>query len=355
MNTTHMGIGFALIIIAFGLMLLLRRKSPDDMYAQPPGEPVEGRMPIVGRAQRQNLTDEAGLGTALEPMPKQLAAEVQSDNRSIESLTAETVTEPLTVPSSLHSDATAHHVVLPAENTDIMPQGSVQHAATPLNGVNPAKPQATTSVAIVEPNAPAAPASHQEASLEDLLAGLEQATAQMQPPVEDAPLEAWQGESQVLNEYIDAQIERDEALPLSQAQELISWFILPTQGQTLNNKRVFELFAHYGFRYGELALFHRFAEINGEGLLQFSILRLVDGQPQAFDLENFMQERIDGLAFFLGLPHLQGVQAFDLMSSIATTLARDLNAQVYIEDQKTPISWQLREDYRHTIAQFRPR
>lgn len=337
------GLVLAVLMMAAGLYLLFRRprqprtgtltpKPTDTAPVEPP--------PVVPRAVRAPLYDHVADSERLAPAvpDAQQLPDVQSGQNRI-------------VPRM--DDVTD------LDGTDRDGSDREMDDAFAAS-ITPAASRATPAVSIdtrdVAEPAHALPSQSQDANdleLDHMLSDLDQATAQMVPPVEIAGLDDWSGTSSLLDAHSEHCTRRDEETPLAQSQMIICMQLLPSVGRTLSGERVFHLLRQYGLRFGEMSLFHRFEEANGQGPLMFSVLRYTPDGPTNFDLETMAQEKFDGLTFFLALPNIKAVHGFDMMNSIAHLLARDLSAAVY-DEHMTPMSKQLRESYRHQVLEFRP-
>ena len=167
-----------------------------------------------------------------------------------------------------------------------------------------------------------------------------------------ANVEDWDGESALLDAHIEDQARRDDESALAQAEHIVALYVMPAASRALSGERTMQLLRKYGLRYGEMSLFHRFLESDGTGPLMFSVLRYTNEGPQGFDLEALPNEQVEGLAFFLALPSKRASEGYDMMVSISTLLAREIQGLVYDEymNELTP---QLREHYRHFVLEYR--
>ena len=165
-------------------------------------------------------------------------------------------------------------------------------------------------------------------------------------------VEEWQGESTLLEAHIEDQERRDDESALAQAEHIIALYVMPAASRTLAGERTMQLLRKFGLRYGEMSLFHRFLDSEGTGPLMFSVLRYTSEGPLGFDLEALPNEQIEGLAFFLALPSKHAAAGYDMMVSISTLLAREIQGQVY-DEYMNELSPQLREHYRHFVLEYR--
>ncbi len=156
--------------------------------------------------------------------------------------------------------------------------------------------------------------------------------APTQAPLASQPAAKAAVTGSLLDSHLQDQQRRDEHSVLSQAENVIALYLVPRQG-ALDGAMMLSQFRTYGLRFGEMSLFHRFKNTDGTGPLMFSVLKYIpNSEPQAFDLASLVQDKIEGLAFFLGLPNDFALDGFDVMVHIAEKMARDLNADVYDED-----------------------
>ena len=159
-----------------------------------------------------------------------------------------------------------------------------------------------------------APITAQTDDAGDPMALLDRATASLEAtasePAPDAPL--------------------SEMELLSGASEVIVITLLPKQLVTFDGSEVLSVLTAYGFKYGEMNLFHQY----GQGYL-YSVMRYHAGDTsEGFDLQSMQDEPIDGLTFIMPLPHPKAVHAADVLLSQAASIARDLGASINTESLK---------------------
>lgn len=108
----------------------------------------------------------------------------------------------------------------------------------------------------------------------------------------------------------------------------------------------------YGLRFGDMSIFHRHEQPSGQGRILFSMAKAVE--PGTFDLESMTGEEIPGVSFFLGLPGVSSITAYDIMIDTARRLATELQGDVLDEHQQ-PLTRQLVEHYRERVQEFERR
>lgn len=108
----------------------------------------------------------------------------------------------------------------------------------------------------------------------------------------------------------------------------------------------------YGLRFGEMAIFHRHEQPTGQGRILFSMAKAVE--PGTFDLEAMTGEEIPGVSFFLSLPGINSIHAYDIMVDTVKRLATELNGEI-LDEQQQVLTRQLIEHYRERVQEFERR
>ncbi|MEO0443771.1 MAG: cell division protein ZipA [Pseudomonadota bacterium] len=112
-----------------------------------------------------------------------------------------------------------------------------------------------------------------------------------------------------------------------------------------------ELILENELRYGEMDIFHRHADEEGEGPVLFSMANMV--KPGVFDLHSFEEFSTVGLSFFLTLPSAGGdnMSAFDLMLQTARNIASVLSGEL-LDEQRSALTGQTIQHYRERVRDF---
>ena len=170
--------------------------------------------------------------------------------------------------------------------------------------------------------------------------------------IETAEIKEFDEESSILDVHLNAQQKYDDESVLSNAEMIIALNVYPSPRKVLSGDKTLKMLLKYGLRFGELSCFHRYENPEEESHLLFSVLRVTDNGPEGFDLETLSTEQVQGLAFFLALPHSDVQKGFDTMVSIAGLIAREIDGTVYDENnlEFTP---QLKEHWRHKAIDYR--
>lgn len=124
------------------------------------------------------------------------------------------------------------------------------------------------------------------------------------------------------------------------------------RGIAFNGEDLLRCVLSYGLRFGDMSIFHRHEQPSGQGRVLFSMAKAVE--PGIFDLESMTGEEIPGVSFFLGLPGVNSITAYDIMVDTARRLATELQGDVLDEHQQ-PLTRQLVEHYRERVQEFERR
>ncbi|MEM1243448.1 MAG: cell division protein ZipA [Pseudomonadota bacterium] len=91
-----------------------------------------------------------------------------------------------------------------------------------------------------------------------------------------------------------------------------------------------------GLRFGEMSIFHRYAELNQQTVKLFSLARATN--PGVFDINNMGNVDCKGLILFMQLTDREfNHKAFKLMHATAQLLAEELNGEL-LDDQRQPLT-----------------
>ena len=164
-------------------------------------------------------------------------------------------------------------------------------------------------------------------------------------------IDDFEGESSILDLHLNEQQRYDDESVLANAENIIALNVYPNIRFALSGDKTLKILLKYGLRYGEMACFHRYEQIDEPSQLMFSVLRITDEGHAGFDLETLSTEQVQGLAFFLALPHNDVQKGYDTMVSIAGLIAREIDGTVYDENnlEFTP---QLKEHWRHQAIDY---
>ncbi|PJC85507.1 cell division protein ZipA [Vibrio sp. HA2012] len=115
--------------------------------------------------------------------------------------------------------------------------------------------------------------------------------------------------------------------------------------------RLFDSMQQNGLIYGEMDIYHRHADLSGNGKVLFSVANMMQpGTLQHDDPETFTTK---GISFFMTLPcYGDAEQNFKLMLKIAQQIADDMSGHV-LDDQRNFMTPDKLESYRRQIREFK--
>lgn len=340
--TTVVGIIVAIVIIFLGLKMLLRK--PNDAAPSLDSQlhiDHDSQLPIIPRHVRNQLQADHSTGgspSTAQRVEPQLAAEVSS-------------------PHSVSADSVAAATAVGTEKAD---QASATTAKTESNTDAQTPLDADAATAVTDAAAPLAAADQAEVvsgADNSVAPTADQETAvteefSLNPNIEAAEIKEFDEESSILDKHLHEQQRFDDESTLANAETIIALNVYPNPRKALSGDKTLKVLLKYGLRFGELSCFHRYEETEEVSQLMFSVLRITDEGPNGFDLETLSVEQVQGLAFFLALPHSNVQKGFDTMVSIAGLIAREVDGTVYDENnlEFTP---QLKEHWRHKAIDYR--
>ncbi|WP_010116036.1 cell division protein ZipA C-terminal FtsZ-binding domain-containing protein [Acinetobacter sp. P8-3-8] len=341
--TTIVGIVVAVIIILVGLRMVLRK--PNDAAPSLESElhiNEECNQPVIPRHVRDQLQadrlpeDKARVEPSLNALDAVEVAEEKSQQLSVEAVEkGETKLE--------HSSLS--HLGKTEEQTE--------SAETVVTSTEHVQDAAVSSTDLLTDTDTQSSENEQSSVVAEESKPVDKVEAfQLKEHVETAEIKEFDEESSILDVHLNQQQRHDDECVLSNAESIIALNVYPNPRKALSGDKTLKVLLKYGLRFGELMCFHRYENPEEESPLLFSVLRVTDNGPEGFDLESLSTEQVQGLAFFLALPHPNVQKGFDTMVSIAGLIAREIDGTVYDENnlEFTP---QLKEHWRHTAIDYR--
>lgn len=330
--TTIIGIVVAVIIILVGLRMVLRK--PNDAAPSLESElhiNEDCKQPVIPRHVRDQLrTDrESQEQVRVEPNLTALDSVEVADEKQqkIEDVTAE---------SNTVQSTELEHVAITQQTEKTETVASTESATEFVKALD-VQTELTTQTT---DSAKAVVSQDKEEAF------------QFNSNVETTEIKEFDEESSILDVHLNEQQKYDDESVLSTAETIIALNVYPNPRKALSGDKTLKMLLKYGLRFGELSCFHRYENPEEESHLLFSVLRVTDNGPDGFDLETLSTEQVQGLAFFLALPHSDVQKGFDTMVSIAGLIAREIDGTVYDENnlEFTP---QLKEHWRHKAIDYR--
>ena len=322
MNTI-IGIVIAVVIMLVGLIMILRKPKPvepsleAELYINP-----ESQQPVIPRHVRDQLLQNEVV-TTTERVEPSFKTEPLETKPSVEMPTTEKIPEEKATESIIADESVAE------SNLSVNKQETISESQT--------QDEVETLLETV------AKTEHTDAESE----------LSLNPNIETVAIEEFDGESNILDVHLHEQQRYDDESALATAEQIIALNVYPNPRRALSGDKALKVLLKYGLRFGEMSCFHRYENTDEPSPLMFSVLRMTDNGPAGFDLETLSGEQVQGLAFFLALPNSKAVTGYDMMTSIAGLIAREVDGKVYDENnlEFTP---QLKEHWRHHVIDYRP-
>jgi cell division protein ZipA len=330
--TTIIGIVVAVIIILVGLRMVLRK--PNDAAPS-----LESELHINEDCKQPVI-------------PRHVRDQLRTDRESQEQVRVE---PNLTALDSVEvADEKQQKIEDVAAESNIVQSTEIEHAAitqqTEKTETVASTESATESVKALDVQTQ--PTTQTNDSAKAVVSQDKEEAFQFNANVETAEIKEFDEESSILDVHLNEQQKYDDESVLSTAETIIALNVYPNPRKALSGDKTLKMLLKYGLRFGELSCFHRYENPEEESHLLFSVLRVTDNGPDGFDLETLSTEQVQGLAFFLALPHSDVQKGFDTMVSIAGLIAREIDGTVYDENnlEFTP---QLKEHWRHKAIDYR--
>ena len=330
--TTIIGIVVAVIIILVGLRMVLRK--PNDAAPS-----LESELHINEDCKQPVI-------------PRHVRDQLRTDRESQEQVRVE---PNLTALDSVEvADEKQQKIEDVAAESNVVQSTELEHAAitqqTEKTETVASTESATESVKALDVQTEPTTQTHDSAKA--VVSQDKEEAFQFNANVETAEIKEFDEESSILDVHLNEQQKYDDESVLSTAETIIALNVYPNPRKALSGDKTLKMLLKYGLRFGELSCFHRYENPEEESHLLFSVLRVTDNGPDGFDLETLSTEQVQGLAFFLALPHSDVQKGFDTMVSIAGLIAREIDGTVYDENnlEFTP---QLKEHWRHKAIDYR--
>ena len=330
--TTIIGIVVAVIIILVGLRMVLRK--PNDAAPS-----LESELHINEDCKQPVI-------------PRHVRDQLRTDRESQEQVRVE---PNLTALDSVEvADEKQQKIEDVAAESNVVQSTKLEHAAitqqTEKTETVASTESATESVKALDVQTEPTTQTHDSAKA--VVSQDKEEAFQFNANVETAEIKEFDEESSILDVHLNEQQKYDDESVLSTAETIIALNVYPNPRKALSGDKTLKMLLKYGLRFGELSCFHRYENPEEESHLLFSVLRVTDNGPDGFDLETLSTEQVQGLAFFLALPHSDVQKGFDTMVSIAGLIAREIDGTVYDENnlEFTP---QLKEHWRHKAIDYR--
>ena len=134
------------------------------------------------------------------------------------------------------------------------------------------------------------------------------------------------------------------------ASEVIVINVLSKGGGIFAGEQLMQSMLASGMRFGDMSIFHRYANADGTGKILFSMANGV--KPGTFTIDNLEATETPALSLFMSLPGPEKpMQAFALMEETARRLALDLGGELK-DEQFSVMTQQTLEHCRQRIREY---
>lgn len=139
----------------------------------------------------------------------------------------------------------------------------------------------------------------------------------------------------------------DNCLPQKHQKTVLLYVV--SKDADFHGEDLLRCILNYGLRFGEQSFFHRHEQPTGRGQILFTMVNATE--QGTFDLDNMSAEAIPAVIFYITLPGVSSITAFDLMLDTARRLANELGGDV-LDEKKERMTLQLTEHYREQVQTF---
>lgn len=136
-------------------------------------------------------------------------------------------------------------------------------------------------------------------------------------------------------------------------EEILAISVMAKGDSEFSGATLLEAILAFGLRYGDMEIFHRHEQSNGQGPVIFSMANALN--PGTFDLESMPEEHFKGVTFFMRLSQLnKRIFVLELMLDIAKRLANQLDGELK-DDSRSVLSSQTVTHYKSRIQEYERR
>ncbi|HTF86349.1 MAG TPA: cell division protein ZipA [Cellvibrio sp.] len=138
--------------------------------------------------------------------------------------------------------------------------------------------------------------------------------------------------------------------PPKEPEEVLIINVMSMKGEFFKGAALLDIILKCGMRYGDMNIFHRYSDKQGEGALLFSMANMV--KPGTFDLDAMDNFETPGVSLFMTLPiKADSMASFDLMVDTARAIAETLGGELK-DEQRSVMTRQTIEHCRQRIRDY---
>lgn len=144
--------------------------------------------------------------------------------------------------------------------------------------------------------------------------------------------------------------QKEAATEARESEEVLVINVMSVGDDRFQGTALLSVILECGMRYGDMKIFHRHLDEDGEGPLLFSMVNMV--VPGTFDLNTMDNFETPGVSLFMTLPmDADGMAAFDAMAGTAKAIADQLGGELK-DENRSVMTAQTLEHCRARIREF---
>lgn len=126
--------------------------------------------------------------------------------------------------------------------------------------------------------------------------------------------------------------------------------VVAPNGQTFDGQQLLECLTGLGLKFGEMNIFHRHQQANGQGPVLFSVANIV--KPGTFDPDHMNEFTTHGVSLFMTVPCPgEPSRNFNVMYNAAERIVRDMDA-ILLDGHRNPFTAQTLQHYQQRIREY---
>lgn len=135
--------------------------------------------------------------------------------------------------------------------------------------------------------------------------------------------------------------------------EVIVFHLIARRPERFDGQAMLSLLLESGLRYGDMHIFHRHRDVQGQEQLEFSVANAVE--PGTFDIDAMEEQGFAGITFFMKLPGPgEPLVSLDRMLAIGRRMAEELDGELK-DEQHSVLTPQTMEHLRQRVQEFERR
>lgn len=131
--------------------------------------------------------------------------------------------------------------------------------------------------------------------------------------------------------------------------EVIVFHLIARRPERFDGQAMLSLLLESGLRYGDMHIFHRHRDVQGQEQLEFSVANAVE--PGTFDIDAMEEQGFAGITFFMKLPGPgEPLVSLDRMLAIGRRMAEELDGELK-DEQHSVLTPQTMEHLRQRVQE----